>query len=96
MASIYYSYSTDHKPVPLNRPLWKIRNNRPSEWQEIVRVLEESPKDLFQSLLRVPEIKSHLHNFQNDPGIESYLLFITKYLIDGLGNLDEILKYIQY
>ena len=71
MASCFYSYTTDHKPIPLNRPLWKIKSYRSLEWKEIIRVLEESPKDLFQSLLRVPEIKSHLNNFQNDPGIKA-------------------------
>ena len=69
MASSSYSYSTDHKPVPLSRPLWKIRSNRPLEWQEMIKILEDSPKELFLSIITVPEIMSRLKNRPHDPGI---------------------------
>ena len=74
MASNFYSYSTDHKAIPLNRPLWKIRANRPQEWQEITRILEDSPKELFDAILAVPEIKSILQNYHQELGIKINLL----------------------
>ena len=74
MASNFYSYSTDHKAIPLNRPLWKIRANRPQEWQEITRILEDSPKELFDTILTVPEIKSILQNYHQELGIKINLL----------------------
>ena len=70
MASSSYSFSTEHKPVPLSRPLWKIRANRPVEWQEIINVLQNSPKELFKAIITVPEIQSRLQNRPHDPGIK--------------------------
>ena len=69
MASNFYSYSTDHKAIPLNRPLWKIRANRSQEWQEITRILEDSPKELFDSILVVPEIKLLLQSHHQEFGM---------------------------
>ena len=60
MASSFYTYSTEHKPVDLNSPLWKLRTNRPLEWQTIISTLEESPKEVLRTLLLVPDVKSYL------------------------------------
>ena len=68
MATLLYSYSTEHKPVDLNSTLWKLRTNRPLEWQAIIKTLEESPKEIFQTLLSVPDVKSHLACFPHQSG----------------------------
>ena len=68
MATLLYSYSTEHKPVDMNSPLWKLRTNRPLEWQAIIKTLEESPKEIFQTLLSVPDVKSHLNCFTQQSG----------------------------
>ena len=78
MASTFYSYSTDHKAIPLNRPLWKIRANRPQEWQEITRILEDSPKELFDAILAVPEIKSILQNYHQELGMKINLFSVLE------------------
>ena len=61
---LLYTYSTAHLPIELNCPLWMLRTERPLEWQEMIRTLEESPRELLQVFVSVPDVKSCLpHNF---------------------------------
>ena len=76
MASSFYTYSTEHKPVDLNSPLWKLKTNRPLEWQAIISTLEESPKEVFRTLLSVPDVKSHLRFSPDLTGKKERLLCV--------------------
>ena len=78
MASLLYTYSTEHKPVDLNIPLWRLRVDRPLEWQALVKTLEESPRDLFQILLSVPDVKSCLTHSYHQTGMRIILFMYLK------------------
>ena len=55
-----YTYSTTYIPINLSTPLWKVRSEHIAEWQEILKTLEESPKEVFRTLISLQEIKSFL------------------------------------
>lgn len=60
MANRVYAYTTEHAPLDLNLPLWKLKANRPAEWQGIINALEGSPKEVFTTIISVPEVQSFL------------------------------------
>ena len=75
MATFQYTYSIEHKPVDLNSPLWKVRIDRPLEWQALVKTLEESPSHIFYTLLSVPDIKSCLNRLHHHTGTYIFFMF---------------------
>ena len=77
MANRVYAYTTEHAPLDLNLPLWKLKANRPAEWQGIINALEGSPKEVFTTIISVPEVQSFLDGTYFPSGSCSIILNIS-------------------
>ena len=81
MANRVYAYTTEHAPLDLNLPLWKLKANRPAEWQGIINALEGSPKEVFTTIISVPEVQSFLDGTYFPSGSCSIILNISNLLL---------------
>jgi hypothetical protein len=45
-----YVFSSNHDPIELNLPLWKLQSDRPAEYNEIIRQLKVSAAD-FKTII---------------------------------------------
>lgn len=77
MANRVYAYTTEHAPLDLNLPLWKLKANRPAEWQGIINALEGSPKEVFTAIISVPEVQSFLDGTYFPSGLCSIIINIS-------------------
>ena len=92
MASYRYVYSTEHIPLDLNIPLWKLRTKHTLEWEAIVKTLEESPKELFQTLLSAPDVKPYLNQSYKPTGKPFFLFYAFLLLINLIREDQETIK----
>ena len=77
MANRVYAYTTEHAPLDLNLPLWKLKANRPAEWQGIINALEGSPSEVFTTIISVPEVQSFLDGTYFPSGLCSIIINIS-------------------
>ena len=77
MANRVYAYTTEHAPLDLNLPLWKLKANRPAEWQGIINALEGSPKEVLTAIISVPEVQSVLDGTYFPSGLCSIIINIS-------------------
>ena len=91
MANRVYAYTTEHAPLDLNLPLWKLKANRPAEWQGIINALEGSPKEVFTAIISVPEVQSFLDGTYFPSGLCSIIFEISNVLISH----DYLYLYVQ-
>ena len=52
-----FIFSSNHDPVELNLPIWKLQKDRPDVYAEIVNQLQQNTSD-FQKLIAAQEVHS--------------------------------------